>query len=234
MAFTPTAAPTSSSTWAACNLTLQNGAARTTWANRYIIPMPPPSFEGETTDLGTVFGASSSTLVSIPVANASNVELVSSTLPAGLSLSHVSNSELQLIGGTHNYAQNQIHVFTLRIQSLVPIGAPFHTWVGSPFFTERTFILRARPQPTGVWSQGAGSQLLMVPNQPFERQIQSVGTWSLATSGGGACATPGIALGADGLLAGVPTGAWTSTCDLRVQNGAALTTYGNRTLRSQP
>ena len=228
MAFTPTAVGTSS-TWTICNLTLQNGAARTTWADRYILPTPTPSFEGETTDLGTVFGGSTGTLITIPVANATGATLLSGSLPAGMTLTYVSPTELRLSGALSAIAQNQIHVFTVQIRSQAP-----NISSGAPFFAERTFTLRARPQPTGVWGQGAGSQLLMVADQPFERQIQSVGAWSLATSGGGACATPGIALGADGLLAGVPTGTWTATCDLRVQNGAALTTYGNRTLRSQP
>jgi hypothetical protein len=228
MAFTPTAVGTAT-TWTICNLTIQNGAAQTTWAGRYILPTPIPSFEEETTDLGTVFGDSTGTLITIPVANATGATLLSGSLPAGMTLTRVSPTELRLSGGLSAIAQNQIHAFTIQIQSQAP-----NTSSGAPFFAERTFTLRARPKPTGIWGQGAGSQRLMVPNQPFERQIQSVGTWSLATSGGGACATPGIALGADGLLAGVPTGAWTSTCDLRVQNGAALTTYGNRTLRSQP
>jgi len=147
-----------------------------------------------------------------------------------MTLTRVSSTELRLLGDLSAIAQNQIHIFTVQIRSQVSLGSPFQTAIGSPSFAERTFILRARPQPTGIWAQGAGSQLLMVADQPFERQIQSVGTWSLATNGGGACATPGIALGANGLLAGIPTGTWTATCDLRVQNGAALTIYGNRTL----
>jgi hypothetical protein len=228
MSFTATT-PGSGSTSTICNLTLQNGEARTTWGGRYILPTPVPSFASAETNLGTLYGGGTGSLISIPVVNAMGASIVAGALPAGLTLTRVSETELRITGAPANVAQEQLHTFTVRIQAQAP-----NTSIGSPILVERTFTLRVHPQPAGMWGPGAGSQLLLPAGQAVERVLDAQGTWTWSTSGGGACPTPGLTLGTDGRISGVPIGAWTATCDLRVQTGQATTIYGNRTLSSQP
>ena len=83
-------------------------------------------------------------------------EPVSYALPAGMNFVFWSLTEIRLCGALSPATQDQVHTFTIRLESR-PTGSSSNI---PPLVTERTFSSRSIPQPTGLWATGATAQRL--------------------------------------------------------------------------